>query len=402
MPPVVRRLTSDDAEQAAALSQEAFGPWPAGTPTAAVDADGRRGWGAFDGDELVARMTARPYESWWYGAAVRTTGIAGVAVRAEARGGGLLDALFRAVLAEAAELGEVLSTLYPTAPGIYRRCGYETVTTLDEVEIPVGSLARVPRPAGVTVRRATLADMPTVRRLYNEWASRQHGPLRRTGASFPATDEELLSSATGVSLALVGDEPVGYALWQRSSGYDASSSSVSVRDLVALTPDAAAALWQVPASFTSVVRTVRLRTSGPVSADPVRRALPGSPGKVVDSRPYMLRVSDVAAALTRAARKTRWTGEARLAVEGDPFGQDGTYLVTERGAERVEGPADIALHPRGLALAFAGVAPARTLLEDGLLAPVVRPGGGPDRIKAAEAFIDGLSGHSPVHVRDYF
>lgn len=397
----MRRLTADDAQRSAALSQEAFGPWPAGTPTAAVDADGRRGWGAFEGEELLARMTARPYESWWYGVPVRTTGIAGVAVRAEARGGGLLDALFRAVLAEAAEHGEALSTLYPTAPGIYRRCGYETVTTLDEVEVPVGSLARVPRPAGITVRRATLADVPAVRRLYATWASRQHGPLARSGPSFPATDEELLASATGVSLALSGDEPVGYALWQRSSGYDVASSSVSVRDLVAVVPDAVTALWQVPASFTSVVGTVRLRTSGPVTADPVRRALPGSPGTVVDSRPYMLRVSDVAAALTVAARVTGWSGEARLAVEGDPFGQDGTYVVGDRGAQRTDGLADVVVHPRGLALAFAGVASARVLREDGLLAPAPRAGGGPDRV-AAEVFLDGLAGRAPVHVRDYF
>ncbi|GAA1883116.1 GNAT family N-acetyltransferase [Lapillicoccus jejuensis] len=394
MTPVVRRLTADDADRAGALGQEAFGPWPAGTATPVVDADGRRPWGAFDGDVLLAKATARPYESWWHGTPVATTGIAGVAVAAEARGGGLLDALFAAVLAEAAEHGEVLSTLYPTAPGIYRRFGYETVTSLDEVELSVASLARVPAPAGVAVRRATLADVPTVRRLYDAWAACQHGPLRRSGPSFPATDEELLASATGLSLALDGDEPVGFALWQRGAGYDAAAVGLTVRDLVALTPEAAAALWRVAGSFASVSGAVRLRTSGSLASDPVRRVLPGSPGRLVDSRPYMLRVSDVAAALTLAARASGWSGRARLAVTGDPAGQDGTYVVTAGGAERTDGPADVVVHPRGLALAFAGVAAARTLREDGLVS-----GPGDD---AVDAFVDGLAGRAPVHVRDYF
>ena len=52
-------------------------------------------------------------------------GIAAVAVRPEHRGSGLLAPLFAALLADARERGAVVSTLFPTAPGIYRRLGYE-------------------------------------------------------------------------------------------------------------------------------------------------------------------------------------------------------------------------------------------------------------------------------------
>ena len=386
MPPVVRRLTSDDAEQAAALSQEAFGPWPAGTPTAEVDADGRRSWGAFDGDELIARMTARPYESWWYGAAVRTTGIAGVAVRAEARGGGLLEALFRAVLAEAAEHGEVLSTLYPTAPG-----HLPAVRLRDRDHARRGrDPGRLPGP-GAEARRVHRAPRDAGRRADRPRPVRRRGPrastarCARTGPSFPATDEDLLTSATGVSLALDGDEPVGYALWQRSSGYDAATSSVSVRDLVALTPRRGGRrCGRSPRR--SPRSSARCGCAPPArsAADPVRRALPGSPGKVVDSRPYMLRVSDVAAALARRrpgdgldgrgpARRGRATPSGRTARTSSP--------PTASSAPRA--PRTPPLHPRGLALAFAGVAPPGRCARTGC-SPA-----GPTAVDGLDAFLDG-------------
>ena len=77
---------------------------------------GRHHWGTFDGEELVARVVGREYHSWFGGAEVPTTGIAAVTVVAERRGQGLLDDLFRAVLAEGRDRGEVISTLFPTAP----------------------------------------------------------------------------------------------------------------------------------------------------------------------------------------------------------------------------------------------------------------------------------------------
>ena len=50
------------------------------------------------------------------------------------------------------------SGLYPTAPGIYRRLGYEIVGELADVEVPVAPLTRIPAPPGVVLRRADPAD----------------------------------------------------------------------------------------------------------------------------------------------------------------------------------------------------------------------------------------------------
>ena len=158
MPLTTRPLTRDDFDQSMALIREAFGDLPPGaTPPSADDPrPGYHAFGTFDDDHLVARMATREYHSWFGGSAVPTGGIAGVAVTAERRGEKLLDELFQVVLEDGLrERGEAVSTLFCTAPGIYRKFGYELISSYDTVEIPAATLARIGAPAGVRTRRAT-------------------------------------------------------------------------------------------------------------------------------------------------------------------------------------------------------------------------------------------------------
>ena len=157
MPLTTRRLTRDDFDQSMALSREAFGDLPPGATPPSPESFPRPGYhafGTFDGDQLVARVVTREYHSWFGGSAVPTGGIAGVAVAAERRGEKLLDELFRVVLEHGLrERGEAVSTLFCTAPGIYRKFGYELLASYDEVEVPSATLARIRPPAGVRTRR---------------------------------------------------------------------------------------------------------------------------------------------------------------------------------------------------------------------------------------------------------
>ena len=185
----------------------------------------------------------------------------GVAVTAERRGEKLLDELFRVVLEDGLrERGEAVSTLFCTAPGIYRKFGYELLSSYDEVEVPSATLARIRPPAGVRTRRATPADFDAVREVYDTWAAAQNGPLTRRGPSFPADANTLIDAFTGVTLAIdeAGDV-VGFASWQRGQG-SGDSSSLEVSDLLALSGDAYRALWSVLGSFGSVVGQVRVCT----------------------------------------------------------------------------------------------------------------------------------------------
>ncbi len=179
----MRRLAAEDAEAARRLGFEAFGvPTTPPTEPARVDQPGRTSFGAFLGDELVATAIDRAYDSYFGGVAVPTSGIAGVTVAAESRGQGALAPLFAALLRAARDRGAVVSGLFPTAPRIYRRFGYEVVTDLDTIELPTHVLGSIPRPAAVRTRRAVAADFDAIRAVYDAWAvgaERSAEPARR-------------------------------------------------------------------------------------------------------------------------------------------------------------------------------------------------------------------------------
>ncbi|KQP66545.1 GNAT family N-acetyltransferase [Nocardioides sp. Leaf285] len=419
----IRELTPDDWEGEAALAEEAFGAPPAGSPPRTRPAEpppGRHGWGALDGGRLVAKVVALEQASWWGGVELATCGIAGVAVAAEHRSGGLLAAVMAPLLAQAAARGEVLSTLYPTAPGIYRSLGWELVAALDRVTLPTALLSRVRPPTGVTTRRAEVGDVRAVQGLYAAWAAAQNGPLTRTGPRFDRPDAELHADRGATTLAVdAAGRVVGYASWSRHGGYG-PDGVLEVHDLLAVSADGYRALWQVLASSASVAPTLALRTSG---ADPARLLLPGvtwSPDPAAH-HPYMLRVHDVAGALT--ARRLALpagpdprggTGDGAagsgvaidLAVAGDRLGADGRYRLTlGDGPGRCErlatggvaggapGGVDVpTLTPQGLALLFAGVQTCANLrMLDHLT--------GPDH---HDTLLDLLLAGRPLHVRDYF
>ena len=397
MPLTTRALTRDDFEESLALITEAFGERPASLPPPSPEDFPRPGYhafGTFDGDRLVARVATREYHSWFGGSEVPTSGIAGVAVAAERRGERLLDELFRVALEHGrSERGEVISTLFATAPGIYRRFGYELIASYDAVEVPTSALGRV-APSDVATRRASAADFDAVREVYDAWAAAQNGPLTRRGPSFPADAQAFLDSFTGVTLAVDdADRVVGVVSGRRGRGYG-DDSTVEVGDLLGLTGDATRALWRVLASFGTVVGRVRISTSG---ADTARLALPGPHWTVTERSPYLLRIHDVAGAF--AARTWPADGALTFTVEGDLVGTtDGTWrLEVTDGRARCE-PADPApdapvLSPGGLALAWSGAQTCANLRMAGHLR-----GGSPE----TDALLDRLLAPRPLHIRDYF
>jgi predicted acetyltransferase len=392
-----RPVGPDDIAASVTLSAEAFGALPAGFTPPSADTwplPGRHSWGTWDGDRLVARVMGREYHSWWHGRAVPTCGIAGVAVAAESRGSGLLDPLMATVLDEGLrERGEVVSTLFPTAPGIYRRYGYEVVTSLLEVELATARLARVVPDPAVTLRRATAADVDDVRRVHATWAAAHNGPLTRTGPSFPDDAEEVLAAVTAITLAVFDGEVVGFCSWHRGTGYG-DSAVLEVDDLVSLHAGATRSLWALLGSHASVTGRVRLSTSGD---DPVRLALPFDEWQVTKQVPYMLRVHDVPGALS-GLRLGPLDARVPFAVEGDLLGTtNGPWLLTTEGGTSTcvagdTGQGGPVLAPRGLALLLSGAQACAGIRAAGLMQGDI----------ACDDTLDTLFGGRRVHVRDYF
>ena len=396
MPLTTRPLTRDDFDQSMALIREAFGDLPLGATPPSPDDPPRPGYhayGTFDDDHLVARLATRGYHSWFGGSAVPSGGIAGVVVTAERRGTKLLDELFRVALDDGLrERGEAVSTMFCTAPGIYRKFGYEVILSYDTVEVPAAALARIGAPAGVRTRRATPADFDAVCRVYDTWAAAQNGPLTRRGPAFPADAKAFIDAFTGVTLAVDdAGEVIGFASWHRGQE-TGDSATLEVVDLLALRGDAYGALWHVLGSFGSVVGQVRLCTSG---HDVARLSLPSAHWKAVEREPYMLRVHDVPGAF--AGRDWPVDGDVAFSVAGDHIGTtNGSWrLVIERGkatcapAAAADGPV---LTPGGLALAWAGAQTCANLRMAGHLS------GGMENDEA----LDRVLAPRPIHIRDSF
>ncbi|HEY1133998.1 MAG TPA: GNAT family N-acetyltransferase [Nocardioides sp.] len=402
-----RRLGPDDSQevldQSLALGVEAFGPYPAHLPRPPMPEpgswpDGVSMWATFDdaaGDpRMVARVRTHAYASWWGGAAIATCGYGGVVVAAEHRGAGLLTDLFASSLREAAERGDAMSGLFPTAPGIYRKFGYEVVTAFDTVQVPLADLAGVRPAPSVRVRRGTAADEPTLAATYDLWAREQNGPLTRRGPLFATPPQR--GPGFGVTIAEEaapdgGRRTVGYVVWEREAGYGADKHLL-VHDLVALTGDAARALWKVIASFSSVTGSVRLETSDP---DAARLVLPSLAWDRVGSHPYMVRVIDVPGALL--PRSYAVDGTAVFEVVGDALGLvDGCWqLSVSGGVASVTRVADVdapRLTVNGLSLLQAGAQSCANLRMLGLLE-------GPSDF---DGLYDAWFGGRQAHVRNYY
>lgn len=369
----VRRLGPEATAASQRLTQEAFGVPPAGGPAEPDElaAPGFHWWGAVDGDRLVAQAVDREFDGWFGGRVLPVAGIADVTVAVEERGAGVLAPLLQELLLAARERGAVVSTLWATAPHIYRRTGYEVVAATRVVEVPSAVLGAVRAQGDVRLRRAEVRDVERVRWLYDAWASGLDGALTRRGVSFPETDEQLLARFTGITLAEDPDgRPLGYAAWVRGRG-DGSGPELSVPDLVATHVDAYAALVRALASFGSVASTVRLRTTGD---DLVRLLVPSLAWTPVRDELYSLKVLDVERAFTSARCAPGLSARLGFRVAGDVLPDvNGTYVLeAEGGAVRCErgrsAPGDDrALSPRGLALLVTGARPCRDLRTLGLL-----------------------------------
>ncbi|AKU16537.1 GNAT family N-acetyltransferase [Luteipulveratus mongoliensis] len=388
----IRAADERDATELAQLSSESFGyPLP-DTPPRSPNAAGWRTYVATHDDRVVAAVMDRRYDSWFWGSRFSTCGVASVKVALEHRGNALLTPLFERMLADAVQEGVTISTLYPTAPGIYRRFGYELISSYDELSVPTAALAAV-RTTGGAVRRGSVADVPTIRDLYDRWASSHNGPLTRDGASFPATDEDLAKAFPGMTIA-VDDEgtPTGYALWTRIDGYH-DSGVVEVQDLIALSDQGLRQLLHALGTSATVAPTTIISMSTP---DLAQIVLPSHPWSIKQANPYGIAILDVAGTFTSRSYPTWLDLDLRFAVDGLPVaGQDGAYQLRVRDGradvERAE-RAEIAYTARGLALRFAGSHSCTDLRRAGFM---TGPTDDDDRWDAV------FSGPS-VHIRDYF
>ncbi|MCB1252936.1 MAG: GNAT family N-acetyltransferase [Austwickia sp.] len=403
----IRPARPDEARVSALLSQEAFGapqvlPEPPPDPTAAH----KPTWFAELGGRVVGKACDRPYESWYGGRRVPTSGIASVAVQPEVRGRGVAKALLRHTLAQAHARGAVISTLYPTAPAIYRGLGFGVVGAYTWFRVPTAALAAVRPPAhDVLLERVDEHAWPELLACYTAWARDHDGPLSRDDDGYPIPSVDIASHRITLARDASGSA-VGYAAWTRTGGLG-EQGLLEVPDLVATTADAARALLRSLGSQASAAPQTHLLGAG---EDLLPWFLPTKDVTPIDRRPYQLAVLDVAGALTARGWAPNVRVVATVAVEGLVVpGQDGRYRLeiadglahVERLGDVAEGTAGAAegtprLTAAGLGMLYAGCPP-RLLRLAGQLSSEPAP----DALDALDAIATATAGRG-FAVRDYF
>jgi predicted acetyltransferase len=326
---------------------------------------------AFDGDQIVGTSGAYTFQLSVPGGTVATAGISNVAVLPAYRRRGIMSAMMGTLLADAAVRGEPLAALFASEAGIYPRFGYGSAaqTARCTIRRGEGALAALPgpglpgparirhaAPAAVqgelaAVYAAAVAERPGgLTRDERWWRSRLDDPPGQRGGSSPLRCVVAEDDGGIRGYALYTTVPV----W--ADGL--AANELTVKELTAADPVAAAALW---ADLLSRDLVGQVSAARPVD-DPLlqlladrRRARP----VVVDN--LWVRLVDVAAAL----RLRAYAGDVDVVLEvEDPVlpGNAGRWRLTAAGAgarwavrcERTGDAADVAVTAAALGAAYLG------------------------------------------------
>jgi predicted acetyltransferase len=206
---------------------------------------------AFEGDKIVG--TGRLYSlelTMPGGRLLPTAGVSWIAVLPTHRRRGILTAIKRRQLDDAADRGEALAILYASESGIYRRFGYGVSTSSMSVSVERRhSQFLNPVPDG----RVRLVEEDDARKLFPDIFDRarrnQPGAVQRVDAWWPDEFFWRDHDEKGTRHYCVCESPDGnldgYAAYRFEASWDNDpNGTVHVTDLVSVTPEARAVLWR--------------------------------------------------------------------------------------------------------------------------------------------------------------
>jgi predicted acetyltransferase len=206
---------------------------------------------AFEGDEMVG--TGRLYSlelTMPGGRLLPAAGVSWIAVLPTHRRRGILSAIKRTQLDDAAARGESLAILYASESGIYRRFGYGVATSSMSVSIERRRSAFLhPAPEG----RVRLVDEDDARKLFPEIFDRvrraQPGAVQRVDAWWPSEffwREQDEKGTRHYAVCEAADGTIdGYAAYRVEANWDTDpNGTVQVADFVTVSPTARAVLWR--------------------------------------------------------------------------------------------------------------------------------------------------------------
>jgi predicted acetyltransferase len=317
-----------------------------------------------DGGTIVGSLWLIPMGQWFGGKSVPMTGVAGVGVAPEARGGGVAGELVNRTLRELHDDGVPLSSLYPATQTLYRKSGYEQGGTRYQITLKPGEIRLRDRGSGI--REATEADRPAMAEVYRDVARVQDGHLDRGSYIWDRIYEWRDTPADGFVVEENGAIQ-GYVTFIKktrdSGGYD-----LQLTDFVARTPGAGRALWGFLHDFRSMVPEMSWY-AGPSST--LLPLLPEQPYRIQLQMIWMTRIVDV----VRALETRGYPPGAKVSLDLEVIdtvlfeNRDRFVLDVEDGVGRVRhgGQGRLRMDIRGLVPLYTGFMSAPALRNAGLL-----------------------------------
>lgn len=349
---------------------------------------------AVDGDEVVGSAAAVSLQLTVPGPVpVPAAGLTYVGVLPTHRRQGILTALMAHQLHDARARGEPLAALLASEATIYGRFGFGVAVSTSAVELERAHAAfRRPLDVAGRLRMVDPAEMVAVLApVYDRYHRRQPGEVSRSPGWWARrmADREDQHQGAGPRFAAVwegagGEDLAGYATYRvRPRWADGLAGHVlEVEDLVAVTPEAHAGLWQfcLGVDLVRVVRAENVPLGEPLRwllRDPRRL-------RVTASKDFLwVRVLDVEAALSARS----YGSDASLVIEvSDRTGAAaGRYRLTGGGVgaaacHRTDRAADLALDVAELGAVYLGGVRFSTLAGAGLVAEL-----GPGALARADA-----------------
>jgi predicted acetyltransferase len=319
-----------------------------------------------EGGTVIGGLVLLPMAQWFGGRSVPMNGVAAVAVAPERRSRGAATALMRGVVAEMRAGGFPLSALYPATQPLYRAAGYERAGAEYKASVEAGAFDV--RDRGLDVRPATAADEPAVEEAYRRRARLGNGALDRGRYVWERLRRPLQGTTNGyVVEGASGIE--GYVHYVTEETDAEPPFALRCSDLVALTPAAARRVATFFADHASMTGKVSWRNSPGDPLLAVRREQ--LPAEVKVWNTWMLRLTDVPAALAARGYAPGVTGEVQLDVSDELLPENaGRWILRVadgRGEVERGGRGALRCGVRGLAPLYSGFQSAAELRASGFV-----------------------------------
>jgi predicted acetyltransferase len=300
------------------------------------------------GGRVAAGLGLIEMGQWFGGARVPVAAITAVGVAPERRGRGVGRRLMHGLLDEVYASGTPISTLYPSTLSFYRAVGYERAGSVITYELPIQTITR--RDYALEMELAPPGDPAPLAPIYDQLAQRTPGMFDRGSFIWQAILEPSGAPARTYLITRAG-APEGYLTLMQGARQD----PLRIRDLALLSRAAGERALTFLADHRSIVDQVVWRGA---PADPLAALLPEQRHKISHAFDWVLRIVDVAGALSRRGYPPGLQAELHLDVHDDLLthntGRWQLSVAEGRAEVRPGGAGRIKLGIRELAALYTG------------------------------------------------